>query len=476
MKDGGNRLTVSLKLKLSLLLAVLLLATVGVLSELVLRGIERNQQERMEAVLNRQGQAAERYVRQMYLTGIEGASLPDPEEFMESGSVRMAQYLSMLTGLPAALHDTEGRETGSSLAGTGYRSAPDTLSYALMGKIAYETSGDAVVYYAPLRSDDRLLGVVRFHYSRQSDRLFLSRIRRLFTVAGLIVCTAGFGLGYLYVARMTGAIKRLRRTTGSIRDGRFPEGPPVRRRDELGDLGRDVFHMSEAIRSQLERQKQFIGNISHEFKTPLTSIKAYVDLLDMYRDDPELTRQAVSRIGQDAERLLEMVEKVLRLSAAGRYEFEQRAEVIELHQLLHEITATLAGKAERFGLKLETDLRPCTIRADRDNVGHLFVNLIDNAIKYTEAGGRIRVSVRTAGDEAVAEIADTGIGIPEDLRDRIFEPFYTVSRDRARSSGGTGLGLALVRQLAELQGGTVRLLKSGSEGSVFEVRLPLVRE
>ncbi|MFD1957680.1 sensor histidine kinase [Paenibacillus thailandensis] len=480
----------SLKLKMGLVLAALLIMTVAILSVLVLRGLNVNQQLQIEEMLAKQSRIASQYVRQSYVTGEE--RLP-AETFMAHNSQRMALYLSMLTGLPIALYDASGKETGSSLARPPADSMSDTLAYALSGKIAYQSSGNTIMYFAPIRAEDEMLGVVRFQYSTARERAFAAEIRDLFEAAGLIALAAGFALGYGYFYRLAAVITKLRLASKDIREGRYLKEPPVRRRDELGDLGRDVYYMSDSIERNIsamreeqrklelairklqeleKQQKQFIGNISHEFKTPLTAIKAYIELLSMYRDDPKLTDEAIESMGKETERLYEMVDKVLRLAALEKYDFEQQAETVRLDELLHDLGSRMRGKAAKFDLTLRVEAEPAAVWADRESLIHIFVNLIDNAIKYNAPGGTITVRARNRGSFAEIEVEDTGIGIPGEAQVNVFEPFYTVNKDRSRQSGGTGLGLPLAKRLTEAQGGTIELAASSAAGTLFRVRLP----
>ncbi|WP_042169983.1 sensor histidine kinase [Paenibacillus gorillae] len=489
------RFRFSLKLKMSLVLAILLILTVGVLSELVLRGITLNQQQRMEEALAKQSQVAAQYVRQNYITGEE--RLP-AATFMSQNGKRLSLYLAMLSGLPTALYDASGKETGSSLTIPSLPDYSDTLEYALKGSIAYQTAGDSVVYFAPIRSDDGgVLGVLRMHYSTGRELHFVKEIRDLFRTAGLIVLAAGFLIGYGYFYRLAAVISKLRRASREIREGHYLKRTPVRRRDELGDLGNDIYYMSGSIEAniagmqeeqrklelairklqELERQqKQFIGNISHEFKTPLTAIRAYIDLLGMYRDDPKLTEEAIDSMDKESERLYEMVDKVLHLAELEKYDFEHQAEPVALDELLLDLSGRMRGKAAKFDLTIETILKPSVVWADRENLIHIFINLLDNAIKYNLPGGRI--VIRTEADEdgqVIVTLEDTGIGIPAEARDKIFEPFFTVNKDRARRSGGTGLGLSLVKQLTEAQGGVIGLFPAAGGGTVFRITFPMFR-
>lgn len=487
---------VSIKLKFSVFLAALLILTVVVLSSLVLHGIERNQQTQIETILSQQTRLVNLNVRQSYYT--ESVRL-EQEVFLQQNGRSLAQELASSTGLPIALYDMKGQQVGSSIASEESADIKETLSYALQNKIAYHEQGDTLLYAAPLDGPDGQMGAVRMQYPVQSYHEFYARILQLFMWAGIAVVGLSFILGYLFYNRFAVAITRLKKSADSIREGHYIAESPVRRKDELGELGQGIYYMSTSIQQNIEamhdeqqklqlaieklqvleqQQKQYIGNISHEFKTPLTAIKAYVELLDMYKDDPQLLDDATNNIGKETERLYEMVEKVLHLSALEKYDFENQAEDVEVRALLEDACGRMRGKAEKFALTMELNLQPAIIRSDRESLMHIFINLLDNAIKYNVPGGVIRVSneLRIQERQAVIRIFNSGTPIPEEAREKIFEPFYTVNKDRARKTGGTGLGLSLVKQFVEKQGGTITLLSNDpkhKEGTTFQLIFPL---
>ncbi|MET3939367.1 two-component system phosphate regulon sensor histidine kinase PhoR [Paenibacillus sp. PvP094] len=487
---------VSIKLKFSVFLAALLILTVVVLSSLVLRGIERNQQSQIEGILSQQTRLVNLNVRQAYYT--EAIRL-ETDAFLKQNGRRLAQELANSTGLPIALYDMNGTQVGSSITPGESLEIQKTLNYALQNKIAYREQGDTLLYAAPLDGPDGQMGAIWMQYSVQSYHEFYARILQLFLWAGIAVVVLSFILGYLFYNRFAVAITKLKKSADSIREGEYITESPVKRKDELGELGQGIYYMSTSIQQNItdmhaeqeklqlaikklqaleQQQKQYIGNISHEFKTPLTSIKAYVELLDMYRDDPQLLEDASSNIGKETERLYEMVEKVLHLSALEKYDFENQAEDVEVGALLEDACGRMRGKAEKFALRMELDIQPAVIRSDRESLMHIFINLLDNAIKYNVPGGVIRVQSeqRPQTREAVIRIFNSGLPIPEEAREKIFEPFYTVNKDRARKTGGTGLGLSLVKQFVEKQGGTITLLPgevNNEEGTTFQLVFPL---
>lgn len=501
---------ISIKLKFTLFLAVLLILTVGVLSALVLRGTEESQKEQIEATMARQTQLANLRVRQEYYSQTPRL---EPPAFLKQEGVRLSDELSDLIGMPVTLYDAQGGRIGTSLPGEigpleGDASGASAFRYAIGGQVAYWKQGSSLEYFAPLEGPDGQLGVIRFRYPIGSYQAAYADIRDLFVTIGISVVALSFVLGYLFFNRFAGGIVRLKKAADAIRRGEFIRSAPLKRsRDELGQLGEGLYEMSGAIERNisamqgeqrklklaveklqaLERQqKEYIGSISHEFKTPLTSIKAYVELLEMYGDDPNLLEEARLNIGKEAERLYEMVEKVLRLAELEKYDFELQAGEMDADEALADIAGRMRGKAERFGLTLRLEFGSeeeglnshALIWFDRESFMHIFVNLLDNAIKYNVADGTVTVEsgVKRIGQEErlAVRVANTGPAIPAELRERIFEPFFTVNRDRARQSGGSGLGLALVKRLTEAQGGTIELVSSDETGTLFELTFPLV--
>ncbi|WP_379128315.1 sensor histidine kinase [Paenibacillus sp. sgz500958] len=484
---------VSIKLKFSLFLALLLILAVSVLSVIVLRGVERNQQAQTEGYLAQHVKTVNLRVKQAYYTGTRLT----PKVFMKQRGRELAGELADFTGLEVVLYDAQGEQTGTSVQGNPRPDSPDVkeaLGYALHNKIAYQSAGDTLLYLAPLQGPDQQMGVVQLQYSLKSSQSFLHTLQNLFLTTGAAVLLLSFVIGYLYFNRAAVAIGRLKRSAEQIRQGEYIPEPPFRRRDELGELAQGIYFMSREIESNIaakdeeqrklqlavqklqaleQQQKQYIGNISHEFKTPLTSIKAYVDLLNMYDDDPKLLKDAKVSIAKETQRLYEMVEKVLQLTALERYDFESQAEVLEVAEILRDISGRMKGKAERFGITLTLDVHPAHIWADKESLMHIFINLLDNAIKYNVPNGSVHIRSEVREGKVWITILDSGIGIPDEAREKIFEPFYTVNRDRSRQSGGTGLGLSLVRNLVEKQNGDIILLEPEGKGSAFQLSFPL---
>lgn len=223
-------------------------------------------------------------------------------------------------------------------------------------------------------------------------------------------------------------------------------------------------------------RRDFVSNVTHELKTPLTSIHGFVDTLRQGAiEDPKVAQHFLEIIDIETERLSNLISDILTLSeieskrdySSEPYLLQKGIEnVIELLQCQTTDAVTLTYECDE---KLE----PFVCNPAR--MEQLFINLIGNAIKYTEEGS-VHVTVGKGGNEIVIRVKDTGIGIPEDQLDRIFERFYRVDKGRSRSRGGTGLGLSVVKHIVELYNGTIRVESKVDKGSIFEVRFPITSE
>lgn len=239
-----------------------------------------------------------------------------------------------------------------------------------------------------------------------------------------------------------------------------------------------VFHDVTELRRLENLRREFVANVSHELKTPLASIKAYAETLKMGAlNDPEHGLAFVGRIEEQAERLHQLILDLIHLA---RVESGQEAfEIVDVdlgeavQDALDQYSASAAQK--QITLEAIAPLKPVIARGDEDGIRTILSNLVDNALKYTPAGGRVTLRWHADEHAALLEVQDSGIGIAEKDQARIFERFYRVDRARSRELGGTGLGLAIVKHLAQAFGGSVGLVSVPKQGSSFRIRLALAR-
>ena len=238
-----------------------------------------------------------------------------------------------------------------------------------------------------------------------------------------------------------------------------------------------VFHDVTDLR-RLERMRQdFVANASHELKTPLASIKAYTEtLIDWALHDETVNRRFLERIDEQVERLNQLILDMLSLARldSGQEFFEHGP--LSLVPVLESCLEVHRGRAEAKSLSLTFDAGSLDgetlVVADEEAIRQIFDNLIDNAIKYTGEGGKVRVACSLAADAVSVEVSDTGIGIPRDELPRIFERFYRVDKARSRELGGTGLGLSIVKHLISSIHGQISVTSRPGSGTRFTVKIP----
>ena len=273
------------------------------------------------------------------------------------------------------------------------------------------------------------------------------------------------------VEELTGEVE-----VGTVRRRNFSvTAAPVRAAGANGAVL--VLHDITELR-RLERvRRDFVANVSHEFKTPLTAIQGFAEtLLSGALDDKANRERFVEIIREHARRLARLTDDLLKLSRieAGRLELEIRP--IRVEALVNGCVETARLNAQARGLEIHVDLQENAppVRGDGAQLGEVLQNLLDNAVQYTPAGGQIEVKAHSNGHEVIFTVTDTGIGIPESDLERIFERFYRVDAARSREAGGTGLGLAIARHIVEAHGGRIWVESAVGQGSRFHFSIPSV--
>ncbi|HET6675220.1 MAG TPA: ATP-binding protein [Nitrospiraceae bacterium] len=247
-----------------------------------------------------------------------------------------------------------------------------------------------------------------------------------------------------------------------------------------------VFHDITELRRLEKIRKDFVANVSHELRTPLTSIKGYVEaLIDGGKDDPDTSGQFLDIILRQSNRLNLILDDLLQLSQIESGQVLFRKDPVDLRSVLERTVAFIKPLADKkqhtVAVTLPDQVPP--VVGDEDRLVQVFINLLENAVKYTPDGGAITVELRWPSnhrksnltDAAEVLVSDSGIGIPETDRPRVFERFYRVDKARSRELGGTGLGLAIVKHIVEGHGGLVWVEGNDLRGSRFIVRLPVTR-
>ena len=244
---------------------------------------------------------------------------------------------------------------------------------------------------------------------------------------------------------------------------------PVRDYEITGGI--ILFHdISEKY--ELEKQrKEFSANVSHELKTPLTTISATAELIERGMAEEEDIKELVAKISVQAKRLIDIIEDIIRLSEHDEGTISAEHTEFDLRELAESVAAVLQQKADDKGVTVEITGERFSINANEQMIDELLFNLIDNAIKYNKDDGRINVTLSKENDTCLIAVADTGIGISEEHQSRVFERFYRVDKSRSKKTGGTGLGLSIVKHITEHHGGSVKITSSVDFGTTVECSL-----
>jgi signal transduction histidine kinase len=237
-------------------------------------------------------------------------------------------------------------------------------------------------------------------------------------------------------------------------------------------------------RSLEKARTAFVSDVSHELRTPLTTIQSAVDLIERARErlDP-LEHRALELADGELKRIRAMVEELLTLAQMDSRQYSLEVAPTDLDEVIRSALASIEAKANRFGIEIHydsidasgngdvlDDRRRCV--CDAQKIYQVLLNLLDNAIKYSDPGARVDVRVLDAADSVTVRVSDTGVGIPEEDLPSLFDRFYRVDKDRSRTTGGSGLGLAISKQIVEMHGGQLSVTSEVDTGSTFDVRLP----
>lgn len=282
-------------------------------------------------------------------------------------------------------------------------------------------------------------------------------------------------VGLFVTSRIISPINEMQQVAKSLRSGRFGARVAVNSQDEIGELGVELNRLAADLLHLEGIRRDFVANVSHEFRTPLTSIKGYVEtLLSGALHDEENNTRFLQKIDAHVERLSVLVQDLLSLARIEAHENALPAVPNQWSEIVEALVARYESNLKRRGLN-------CTIACDEkvnvlgdaEAMTQVLENLFANAMKYTPSPGEITIKISKDNGRGVLEVIDTGIGIPESDHERIFERFYRVDKARSREMGGTGLGLSIVKHLVQAMHGEVLLKSIVGKGSIFMVKLPL---
>ena len=369
---------------------------------------------------------------------------------------------------------------------TLYDSGPASVgTYALFPEILSALDGNDVCSWryrsgsidsraaAPIYYFGTIVGCVYMtDYDTAQGSLIQTLQRTIFVITLMLEIVVVF----FSVAFSNTFSRRLNRIMASmriIREGDYSHKVNMGGNDELTILGNEFNELTERLQTSEQKRSRFVSDASHELKTPLASIKLLTDSILQYDMDLETTREFVGDIGNEAERLNRMTEKLLSLTRAEDMTGDTEMEIIFMAPTVRRVARMLKNNALQAGISFDLQLDTDTsILILEDDLYQIVFNLMENGIKYNHSSGRLTVRLSRDEDNAILEVSDTGMGIPEEAIDHVFERFYRVDKARSRQTGGSGLGLAIVRSIVQRNRGTISVASTVGKGTTFTVTFP----
>lgn len=345
-----------------------------------------------------------------------------------------------------------------------------------------ETLGAQMLYVARMSADGEYILRLASPYSGMQEYLLmlLPAVLLSFAIAFIVSSMEAERFSQSITKPLKDISKEMLKVDGDYADFHFERCPY----QEINVIADTTTKMSQNVKEYLERLEQekqirqeFFSNASHELKTPITSIRGYVELLESGMSlNEETTQDFMKRIKKEAMRMASLVDDILMISRLESRGAKTDIIKIQAAELLEETIASLTTQAAERNVFIHKRLNSFTIRADLRQMTELCMNLIGNAVKYNNPGGEVWVEVRRENTDMVLIVKDSGVGIPSESLNRIFERFYRVDKGRSRKQGGTGLGLAIVKHVVNFYHGTVRVESEIGKGSTFTVRLPIAED
>lgn len=341
--------------------------------------------------------------------------------------------------------------------------------------LSLKADGDTFrVRIVPIEKDGQITGALEVGRATGDVTDTLGTLLLILAIAyPITLATASLG-GVFLAGRALSPIDRITRLArrisaedlGQRLDLRLPD-------DEVGRLARTFDEMIARLDEAFRRQRQFTADASHELRTPMTVIKGQIEVALQRERDPQAYRSVLQAVNEEVDRMIRLVGSLLTLARADAGQIPITLEPVSLPDVVGAAVEQVQPLAGQRGVDLQMfSSRPVTLRADDDLVLQLLLNLLDNAIKYTAAGGEVAVGWNANGRDVELWVRDTGSGIAREHLPHLFDRFYRVDKARSRAEGGTGLGLSICRWIAEAHGGSISVESAPGQGTTFRIMLP----
>ncbi|VEF49749.1 sensor histidine kinase [Bacillus freudenreichii] len=443
---------------------LLITFTVVLFETIILSALMMYYKEGVKQTLRDQGTMFSSFYEQEFIEGklkSEASQLLSQYNFHVNAQV---QLIDMKGNVLAESHKTDLKNI----------SQENDVQDGLAGSLGYWTGKvdreKIMSVTSPLESGGEVIGAIRFTTSLAPvNAVFTENALILLAIGGVVIIFAAL-ISFFLAGTIIKPIGQMTTAAEQMASGKFSTRVPQGKEDELGRLADTLNYMASQVQEHEKLKNEFIASVSHDLRTPLTSVKGWaITLHSMAKDD--LFREGLEVIKNESERLSRLLGDLLDFSSLSSGRISFNFDEVNLAVLTQEVVQQLQPRAQRQGVQLTEKLKEpvIEIKADKNRLIQVFINLLDNALKFTPPNGCITVSVEKLRTEAIIQVSDTGIGIPVDQLDFIKDKF---AKGKAKGSG-TGLGLAICEEIVKGHSGSLQLTSAEGQGTTVEITLPV---
>lgn len=401
---------------------------------------------------------------------------------LEAGSI--SRELSSEIGNNVEIYDIDGNNL-SNLSNIQQTKDREGLYRAIKGQISYTISHNdnksAVSLSFPVEVDNSIIGVVGYYKDYTELYSYNDRFKDIINLFAVMIFIIIFIVSFILSRHITRPIRKLIKGSEQISRGDYSFDIDVNSRDEVGELSDRFKIMVQRIKSQIEviekdrdvlkeeqmRSKAFFDNVTHELKTPLTTILGYAQIIgENGFSDKEFFDRGISYIISESKRLNKMVVDILEISKYSSADFTYKFEKVNLSDLLVKTCDEMRVRARKYGIDIKYSVQEgLTIKGDDDKLKEVIINLVDNSMKYGNVNSVIDCEAFCEAGDIFVKVRDCGDGIPKEYIDNLFDPFYRVSKKLSREKGSVGLGLSIAKNIVEKHNGTISIKSKEKEGT-----------
>ncbi|HAT4244122.1 sensor histidine kinase [Clostridium perfringens] len=392
-------------------------------------------------------------------------------------NIEKITYNSLDKGIIVALYDKEDKEIMNIEKNSKDKCnrIMNFIKSSMEGKYGSTTSQFEPVYYPLIKSGEKIGEVrVKFYgpiFYMQNELVFLDIVNKIILGIGVLLILASTIMGFIISRSITRPINKLMTKAKYISKGEYDKKIEINTDIlEINDLINSINNLSQSIKEQENIRKRLTGDISHELKTPLTNIQSHLEA--MIDGIWEPTEERLLSVKEEAERLSSLVSDMQKLNKYDESSIKLKKDNVNISDIICFVIFQFSNLEKSKNIKIEYEKKNINLYCDKDKITQALVNILSNAIRYSNEGSTIFIEEKLKDNKVIISIEDQGIGISEEDLKYVFERFYRADKSRTRATGGTGIGLTIVKSIVSSHGGEVKLESKLGEGSKFTIILP----